>query len=362
MNMSAPTTTILIVDDEISNINVLIDLLQNQFRTLVAKSGTCALKIMQTDPQPDLVLLDIMMPNMDGFEVCQRLQADPKTAEIPIIFITGKESAQDETKGLELGAVDFIRKPFSPPVVLARIQIHLALQQQKIDLIQLNTLKNRFLGMAAHDLRSPLNSIYGYSDILLTMSLPEMEKRQYIQTIHDASHQMLNLINDLLDISVIESGHFNLRSTLANLAELVAARLQLIRLTADKKGVQIITDLQSTPLISFDVDRMAQVIDNLISNAIKFTPSDSTITLLTGQEGERVFFQVIDQGKGIPDTERHRLFMAFQKLSIRPTANEKSTGLGLSIVKNIMDAHQGEITVVNGSEQGAIFTCYLPCK
>ncbi|MEO5331579.1 MAG: hybrid sensor histidine kinase/response regulator [Magnetococcus sp. YQC-5] len=358
--MDNENNKILIVDDEVSNIDMLVSLLQADYKIIVAKNGEQALKRIKILPQPDLILLDIMMPDIDGFEVCRRLKTNPETAQIPIIFITGRDAAQDETKGLEFGAVDFIRKPFNPAVALARIRTHLALQRQKVHLLELNEVKNKFLGMAAHDLRNPLNSICGLSEILLTMKLDESEKRNFTQIIHDVANQMLQLINDLLDVSVIESGQFALNWQPGDLSALVAKRIQLISFMAEKKGVVIITDLQPTPMTRFDGDRVTQVIDNLLSNALKFTSPHTRITVGTGQQHDSVFVQVADQGPGIPEAEHHRLFGAFQRLSVKPTAQEKSTGLGLAIVKKIMDAHHGSITVVNNPDVGATFTCLFP--
>ncbi|MBF0178649.1 MAG: hybrid sensor histidine kinase/response regulator [Magnetococcales bacterium] len=359
--MSDKNGKILIVDDEKTNIDVLVSLLQGEFKTMVAKNGETAIRRAKTEPRPDLILLDIMMPDLDGYEVCKRLHADHDTADIPIIFITGKDSISDETMALEAGGVDFIRKPFSPTVVLARIRTHLTLSRQKRHLIELNELKNRFLGMAAHDLRNPLNSICGYSDILLTMPVDNEERTRFIRTIHVVAGQMLGMINDLLDVSVIESGRFALNREPGDLTRLVGQRVELMRFMAEKKQVRILTDLRVTPTLSFDPDRLAQVVDNLLSNAIKFTPPQSDIHVMTESCDGYVLLRVSDQGPGIPEEERHRLFGAFQKLSVRPTGNEKSTGLGLCIVKKIVDAHAGEITVTNNPDRGACFQLQLTC-
>ncbi|MEO5339829.1 MAG: hybrid sensor histidine kinase/response regulator [Magnetococcus sp. MYC-9] len=358
--MKSETAKILIVDDEASNIDLLVNLLQAEYKLVIAKNGQQALQRVHVQPRPDLILLDIIMPGMDGFEVCQQLQAQAETAGIPVIFITGKDTPQDETRGLEVGAVDFIRKPFHPAVTLARIRTHLALQRQKSRLMELNEMKNRFLGMAAHDLRSPLASIAGISELLLSLSMPDEERQEMTRILSNLATQMLDLINDLLDVSVIESGTFALATQPGNLSTLVAERLQLQRWSAEKKSIRFHSDLQATLTTHFDPARMQQVIDNLLSNAIKFTPPNTTITVRTGHRDSRSFLQVADQGPGIPDGERHRLFGAFQKLGTPPTGQEKGTGLGLSIVKKIMDAHQGEIHVENTPGQGATFTCWLP--
>ncbi|MBF0369692.1 MAG: hybrid sensor histidine kinase/response regulator [Magnetococcales bacterium] len=357
--MSEPIPRILIVDDEKTNIDILVELLSDRYKTVVAKNGAQALKRANSDKPPNLILLDIMMPGMDGFEVCERLKQEPTTADIPIIFITGKSGVENETRALQAGGVDFIRKPFNPDVVLARIRNHLIFERQKNHLTELNQIKNRFLGMAAHDLRNPLNAICGLSELLLELDLAESDRNRYLQTIHRVGQQMLGTINDLLDVSVIESGHFDLSPTPEDLRELARDRIDLIGFAAEKKNITLQARLQATPIIPFDYDRLAQVIDNLLSNAIKFSPPGSEVTILVGESQGRLFFRVMDQGPGIDEAERDKLFGTFQKLTARPTGNEKSTGLGLAIVKKIIDAHQGEIQVESQPGKGSTFSVYL---
>lgn len=216
--------------------------------------------------------------------------------------------------------------------------------------------------MAAHDMRNPLSTISGLSEILMTMDpgdLDAEEQQTYLQTINRVSNQMLRLINDLLDVSVIESGKCIYEMHPGHLEALAGERIKLLQLAARKKGITLHAELGETPPTPFDEDRFSQVMDNLIGNALKFSPPDSQITIRTGVEGERVFFQVADQGPGIPEAEKSNLFGAFQMLSTQPTGNEKGSGLGLSIVKKIIDAHHGEITVDSPVGQGAVFTVWL---
>lgn len=356
MNMIRESDRILIVDDEKTNVDVLVGLFADSYKTIVAKSGVQALKRAASNPPPDLILLDIMMPDIHGLEVCRQLKSNKETNSIPIIFITGMNAPHDEATGLKAGAVDYISKPFNPDVVMARVQTHLELQKQRAHLKELNEIKNKFLGMAAHDLRNPLGSIQGLSDMLLTMDLKDDEKIKFITTIHKVSNQMLNLLNDLLDVSVIESSKFELKIAEEDLTELAVARIELMKFYADKKGIEVNTEMQPLLRLLCDRERLAQVIDNLISNAIKFSFSGSSITIRTGFREGKVYFQVADQGPGIPEEEKSRLFGAFQRLSVKPTGDEKSTGLGLSIVKKIVDAHNGEIRVESHCGQGSIFT------
>ncbi len=358
--MNGKRFKVLIVDDEKTNVDVLVGLLSDGFKTVVAKNGEQALKRARTTPPPDMVLLDVLMPDMDGFEVCRQLKEDSATAGIPVIFITVKDNAWDETRGLEVGAVDFIRKPFNPSVVLARIQTHLAFQEQKKRLVELNALKNSFLGMAAHDLRNPLVSICGLSSMLLDTDVDKSSQRELLSTINDVGQQMLTLINNLLDVSIIESGELKLNVKSGDLARLAATRIEMMKCVVEKKGSTIKAELRETDLTRYDEGRIAQVMDNLLSNALKFSPSKSEITVRTGRDGGRVFFQVIDQGPGISKEEQGQLFVPFKRLSGVPTGNEGSTGLGLSIVKQLVDAHRGEVRIDSEPGEGATFSVLLP--
>ncbi|MBF0587919.1 MAG: response regulator [Magnetococcales bacterium] len=356
--MSDEQTKILVVEDEKSNIDLLVGLLSERFRIKVAKNGRQGLERVRANA-PDLILLDIMLPEMDGFEVCKRLKADPATQQIPIIFITGLDNPEEETRGLEAGAVDFIRKPFNPNVVLARIDTQLELQRQRRDLEALSELKNRFLGMAAHDMRNPLNAICGLSDLMINMEMKSEERTKFITTINNVGNQMLQLINDLLDVTVIESGSFNMERERDDLGALVQERIDILKVTAGLKEVTIEAEIKQTDTARFDRSRMRQVVDNLLGNAIKFSSEGSSITVRAGTEEGKVYFQVVDRGPGIPKEEQGRLFDAFQKLSTRPTAGEKGAGLGLSIVKKIVDAHEGEVRVNSLPGQGSTFSVYL---
>ncbi len=225
---------------------------------------------------------------------------------------------------------------------------------------ELNQLKDKYLGIAAHDLRNPLSSIRGMSQMLVEMELDDDTKRSFLDSIYSVSNQMLTLVNDLLDVSVIESGKFDLRLAEENLAKLVAERAELVASNAEKKGIKLTTDLQEVSNSLFDVDRMRQVIDNLLTNAIKFSLSGTTVQLACRQTEHTLEITVADQGPGIPSEDIGKLFGTFQKLSAQPTGGEKSTGLGLSIVKQIVDAHGGEITVDSEVGKGTVFTVHIP--
>lgn len=351
--------SILVVDDNKANIDLLVFALKEAYDISVAMDGETALEDAPI-VLPDLILLDILMPNMDGYEVCRRLKLDARVQQIPVIFITAMNQPTDETKGFALGGVDFITKPVNPSVVRARVRTHLALRAAHTQLEAQNQLKNHFLGVVSHDLRSPLSSIRNLCDMLLNMELETSTRQELLQTIGQESERMLGLVNHLLDVSVIESGRLDLNLAPCDLCTLVKERLFLLDHAAKNKGIRLVSHGQSVPSCTLDRERVAQVIDNLLTNAIHYSPAGSQVEIRVGESQGKLFLDVVDQGPGIPPEEMERLFGAFQKLTARPTAGEKSTGLGLAIVQWIVVAHHGQVTVHNNPEGGATFRVLLP--
>ena len=231
------------------------------------------------------------------------------------------------------------------------------------ELKKLNELKNKFLGMAAHDLRNPLGAILNYSQFLKEdEDLDAETQSEFIENIYSASSNMLAILNDLLDISQIESGKINLKVKLDNLNQLICHRVKLGQVISQNKEIEITTQLGELPEVPFDSDRLGQVLDNFISNAIKFSSSGTVIQIRSSIHKGKVKVEVCDQGPGIPEEEIGKLFGEFQKLSARPTGGEKSTGLGLAIVKKIVEAHNGEIGVESILGQGSTFFFKIPIK
>lgn len=379
--MASPPTTspillagrkVLIADDDRLNIRILGGILRSEGFVLgEAASGEEALEVYAKF-QPDLVLLDVTMPGIDGFETCRRLRKEYGANCAPVIFITARSDSDDVVEGLVAGAVDYLPKPFKPKEVLARIRSHLhnriLSEQQKLLVEQLskaNQAKNRFLGMAAHDLRNPLASIRGIAEFLREGAVGPLTTDQLdlIETIQGASTSMLDMVNELLDVATIESGELKLNRGKHDLAELVAKAVALINREAGKKGTQIVFEHPPGPVISqIDPAKMKQVVDNLISNGVKYSPPGSTITatVMRDDAHQRCILAVRDQGPGIPENERDKLFKDFSRLSSQPTGGEKSTGLGLAICRKIVDAHHGTIVAENLPQGGCEFRVALP--
>lgn len=362
---------ILIVDDDRLNIRILGSILKAEGYTLAeADSGERALTVYH-EFRPNLVLLDVMMPGINGFETCRQIKQTYGDKSAPVIFITAKNESDDVVEGLGAGGVDYLPKPFKAKEVLARIRTHLQnqiLSEQRQMLVEqlstANAAKNRFLGMAAHDLRNPLASIRGLAEFLVEGAVGPLTPDQIdlIKTIHAASQSMLELVNELLDVATIESGELKLHVGPHNLGDLVSRSVGLMNMEAAKKKTHITFEAPATAVVlPIDSAKMKQVIDNLLNNAVKFSPPGSTIKALVQAEPARGMcsFSVLDQGPGIPEGERHNLFKDFSRLSVQPTGGEKSTGLGLAICRKIVEAHHGTIVAENLPGRGCEFRVTL---
>lgn len=236
----------------------------------------------------------------------------------------------------------------------------LTLANQK--LVELNDLKNKFLGIASHDLRNPLASIRGYSKFLLDKGtqVKEDTRQEFLTTIKNVSGNMLELISNLLDISVIESGQLKLNPSKSSMKKLAEEKIHLQQILADKKGISLHADLREVPEFYFDSNRMGQVVDNLLSNAVKYSPPENEVLVKLVSDEETMTLSVKDEGPGISSDEQGQLFQHFRKLSARPTAGESSSGLGLAIAQRIVEEHQGSIGVDSQLGQGATFYFSIP--
>lgn len=362
---------ILIVDDMEENLYALEHMLTNdKYLFIKAASGNEALKIAYKQESISLIMLDVQMPGMDGFEVADLLKSNQKTAGVPIIFVTAiSKDSKYVLKGLEGGAIDYLFKPLDPIITRAKVATILKMVEQQNEIIRqnrelaaLNKEKNNLLGMAAHDLRSPLASMLMFSEFMEEGGPGDEEQvKMLIDIVKSSSRQMLNLIDELLDISKIEAGHLVLQLRETDLDALIVRIVERNQMIAGKKDIRLVYHAGLPGFtISIDPNRMEQVLDNLISNAIKYSGSGTTTITLT-EKDDSVWISVRDQGQGIPKTEINKLFKPFQTAkSVSSTGGEKSTGLGLAIVKRIVEAHKGEIKVSSKQGKGSDFYFSLP--
>ncbi len=383
MNESLNDAVVLIVDDNPRNLSVLFDALADYgMEMLAATSGAEAFKRLEL-VTPDLILLDVLMPDMDGFEVCQKLKADAKTAAIPIIFMTALSDTENLVKGFSLGAVDYITKPVRHDEALMRIKTHLTLQKlrrnleeknrelwnknQELDQAvirerELNQLKTRFISVASHEFRTPLSAILLLSEIIesfgQTLS-PEQRKAKFDQ-IRYSIRQMTMLLDDVLALSRTELGSIPFqRQPVDLIAYFIEALRQFDEAWTAGHIIRFIRP--DTPVVAqIDPNLFSHILSNLVSNAIKYSPAQSEIIVELTQTEAEVTIRVIDQGIGIPAADLPNLFTAFHRAG--NVSGIKGTGLGLSIVKQFVDLHKGSIAVQSSLENGTTFTVIIPKK
>ena len=396
--MASEPPLILVVDDNPRNLQVAGNLLQESGYDLVfATDGIEAIECAREE-SPDLILLDVMMPDMDGFEVCRTIKADRTTATIPVIFLTAKVEDEDIVSGFAVGGVDYVTKPFRSQELLARVQTHVdlvkmrnaledsnrilsrqarsikqannQLEEGNRQLKRLNELKSEFLGIAVHDLKNPLSVIAGISQLVLDSELERQKQEgaedeeniELLSTVVKSSSHMKAIIEDLLSSESLEGSDIELHLDVHDLADLVRSVVSLNRKRAEVKGITIIQSLADNCFANVDGQRMVEAMDNLVSNAIKYSPSQKSVHIsLDSADGleECVRFGVRDEGPGLTPDDKSKLFSKFQKLSARPTGGEHSTGLGLFIVKRLIDLHNGTIAVSSEPGQGASFSIEL---
>jgi len=237
------------------------------------------------------------------------------------------------------------------------------LHKKNAELIKLNDLKNQFLGMAAHDLRNPIGIVLNYSEYLLDETSETLNEEQigFLDTIKTTSNFMVNLLNDLLDISSIESGKLTLDKSDTDVSKFITTNCALNQVLAAKKNIKVISEIQpSLPHIMLDENKMVQVLNNLITNAVKFSLPGTEITVKARIADDKLIISVSDQGQGIPQNEIQNLFKPFERTSVRSTAGEKSTGLGLTITRRIIEGHKGTINVESTVGKGTTFSITIP--
>ncbi len=349
---------ILVIDDQLENIQLLHEVLkQAGYRVAGAKNGVQALALMPKI-KPDLVLLDIVMPDMDGFEVCQALKALPDSHDIPIIFLTAKTNAEDILKAFEAGGVDYITKPFHHQELLARVHTHLTLKERTLQLEHLNKEKNRFLATASHDLRNPLANILTLTQLIKQASFSHIDQLQpFLPIIERSALKMMDIINQLLDVNRIESGSLGFDREPMEIQAIMGQVVQSFEAAAQQKEMLLRWEPLPEPAqVHSNPQLVSQIFENLISNAIKYAPLGSQITVKMSADTAQYFVSVQDQGPGFTEQDQERMFHQFARLSALPTGNESSTGLGLSIIKQLTTILDASLSLATRPGKGACFT------
>lgn len=372
--MNTSNSSILVIDDEPDNFDVIETLLSQQnYQLHYAASGQQAIDSLEWH-QPDLILLDLMMPEIDGIQVCRQIKSMPKLQFIPIIMVTALDSKADLARCLNAGADDFISKPINALELRARINSMLRIKQQYEDLQTLLNLREDLVQMLIHDLRNPITGILLNVEILKSPNFPKEKHLHKLEQIYNSAKILESLVNDLLQITLIESGKLKLNCTQIEISHLIESALDKFEAIANQKNLSLIKQLpQSSPLkILVDVPMFQRTIDNILANAIKFSPRNSEIILKvestslaplsSGKPSSKpsgsIKIQVIDFGPGVPDELQKAIFEKYEIGTIMPKISQ--IGLGLAFCKMVVQAHQGEITVRKNHPKGAIFEINLP--
>jgi signal transduction histidine kinase len=366
--------SILAVEDTEANLHLLTRLLGTSgYEVHGAHNGPAALAMVK-EVLPDLILLDIEMAGMNGYEVCRQLKADEKTCNIPIIFISALVDTDEIVKGFDLGGVDYITKPFKIKEVIARVanQLTLVEQRKQIEKMRekdrlyfesLDNMKNEFIRMATHDLRSPLNIVLGYAGLLNEVDVSEEDGKLLQQATHgiqDSVQKMMVLVTDMLDLAQMES-NVSLALIHVFLTEFLEKCLKGFTIMAEEKQITMTFYPPDEDIIlQIDPFRMERVIANLVSNAIKYTPEGGTVDISAyAVEDNHVVIQVEDTGLGIPEKDLPHLFDTFFRVNLESHRKMPGTGLGLTIVKTLVEQHGGRVYVESELGKGSIFTVLL---
>lgn len=350
---------ILIVDDDASARKTIEMLLLRQAYTLhFAADGPAALAFLET-LAPDVILLDVMMPGMDGFTVCQQIKTHPVWQHIPVVLVTALDSKEDMVRGLDAGADDFIHKPVNGMELRARVRSMLRIKQRHDELQTTLQLREDLANMIMHDIRSPLTTLNVYCDLLAPAVAPE--GNEAFQAITTQVNRLSSYVTDLLMMAKMEHGQLVLQMTLVDINETVRLVYENYAPLAQQRGIYLTLLVPEQPLIMLvDAPLWQRVLDNLVMNALKFSPTGGRVVLqITRPHPNYIRLDLSDEGPGIPPEHREIIFDKFQIVATR-RRDVQQVGLGLAFCRMVVEAHRGRIYTTANQPQGAIFTVEFP--
>jgi two-component system, sensor histidine kinase and response regulator len=360
---------VLIVDDEIANVELLARRLEAiGCQTQVASSGERAITLARSE-QPDLILLDVMMPGLDGWQTCRRLKSQPETADIPVIFVTAKDRYEDLSKGFEVGGIDYLTKPFEPIELAARVRSAIftkrlqdELRKTAADLKRMEQSRKELIGMLGHDIRNLANSVVAFMQLVrmgqLEPGRPEFD--ELLRLSESNISELLRMVNALLDVYKMEEGKLEAMPQAIGLAALAERSIAQVAPEALAKGIQVESGLAQDVNVFVDDGLIVRVLTNLLANAVKHTPSGGKVRIESARDRtleKSIVIRVHDTGPGIPAEDAPHIFDRFYQGAGR---SRGGSGLGLAFCKLAVELHGGSINVVNPGESGAIVQFTLP--
>ena len=355
------TPNILIVDDVPANLQLLVEMLKKRgYKVRPVLGGKLAIQAAKND-SPDLILLDINMPEMNGYEVCEILKADEKLKEVPVIFISALNETMDKVKAFSVGGVDYVTKPFQFEEVNARVKTHLELQRQKQELRdnyeklrELESLRDSLVHMIVHDIRNSLTGVSGFIELASGDQNSTGSVKEYLQRAMNSVQNLVEMISSLLDVSKMETGKMPLNLAECNLRDIAKDALEKIE---HLKGTRrlFLNNPESSFIVKADPALLARVVQNLLGNALKFTPENGEIRINIESDKGGVRFSVTDTGPGIPPEYHQKIFEKFGQVEIQADKHKYSTGLGLTFCKLVIETHGGIIDVDSEMGKGSTF-------
>ena len=373
---------VLIVDDEVKNIKLLKGILFSEnYRIYEASSGEAAIDLVHSI-RPDLILLDVMMPGISGFEVCRQLKQDEKTKTIPIIMVTALREKEDRLKALESGGDDFLSKPVDSTEVVVRVKSLLRIKSYHDEisynykeiaaknekLLELEKTKDGLMHMIVHDLRTPLGAIFGFIDIML-LNKQGLAKDQIkaLEKCIDFCQELKEMIESLLSIYKLEEGKMKLNIEAANMEDMIDETVQQFFVKAAEKQIALSYDRSDRHLIALvDSSLVKRVLANLLNNAIRHTPYGGRIKIFaeSDQNNDNLHIKVVDNGDGISPEYHQKIFDKFEQVKLKKSGIAVgASGLGLSFCKLAVEGHDGRIWVESeGEGEGSSFQFTLPAK
>jgi len=365
--MNGERKKIIVIDDNLEDLTALKNTLKDIYDVYPCPSVTKMFDLLE-HIQPDLILLDVEMPDMNGYEAMKKLKNNSKYHEVPVIFLTFMDDAQSEMEGLKLGALDYIHKPFVAPLLLQRIKMHLALIDHRMEAQNASRSKGEFLSHMSHEIRTPLSAVIGMINI--ASGTEDIQKIKHcLDRAESASKHLLNIINNILDMSKIEANKLELFYSEFDFEKMLIGIINVISVRAEEKHQQLTVNVnENVPQFLFgDELRLSQVITNLLTNAIKFTPEKGSVTLrveTTEDTGDEITIrtEIADSGIGITEDQQKRLFTSYNQADSSISKNFGGTGLGLVISKQIVELMQGKIWIESEINKGSKFIFTVKVK